>query len=145
MTLSFPPRSAQPMRHHRCIKALAAGKHLASYVSGTERSRIRLRRCEPYDTVLDNWNESELVGPDFRQDRSLITIDTFSSSSWDDGRFTKKSTTASMIFLNGCLIHNICRPQTTIVSIPVRGCTACCKFQNDCVHLSFPTDPGFDE
>ena len=112
--IQFPTKILATYMAHPCIKALAAVKHLALYLAGTETSGILLRRCDPYDTVFDKWNESELVEPDFRQDRSFITMDIFSDSSWGDERSTRKSTTAGMIFVNGCLIHSICRAQATI-------------------------------
>ena len=52
--------------------------------------------------------------PDYRQDRSTITLDIFSDSSRGDEKSTRKSTTSGMIFMNGCLIHSICRSQATI-------------------------------
>ena len=112
--IQFPTKILATYMAHPCIKALAAVKHLALYLAGTETSGILLRRCDPYDTVFDKWSESELVEPDFRQDRSFITMDIFSDSSWGDERSTRKSTTAGMIFVNGCLIHSICRAQATI-------------------------------
>lgn len=99
----FPTKTLATYMAHPCVKALAAVKHLALYLSGTETSGILLRRCEPYDTVFDKWNEAEMVEPDFRKDRSFITMDAFSDSSWGDERSTRKSTTAGMIFMNS---HN---------------------------------------
>ena len=112
--IQFPTKILATYMAHPCIKALAAVKHLALYLSSAETSGILLRRCEFYDAVFDKWNESEVVEPDFRQDRSLITMDVFSDSSWGDERSTRKSTTSGMIFMNGCLIHSICRSQATI-------------------------------
>ena len=112
--IQFPTKILATYMAHPCIKALAAVKHLALYLSGTETSGILLRACEPYDTVFDRWNESEIVEPDLRRDRSLITMDVFSDSSWGDEKSTRKSTTAGMIFVNGCLVHSICRAQATI-------------------------------
>ena len=105
--IQFPAKILATYMAHPCIKALAAVKHLALYLSGTETSGILLRTCEPYDTVFDRWNESEIIAPDLRRDRSLITMDVFSDSSWGDEKSTKKSRTAGMIFVNGCLVHRI--------------------------------------
>ena len=112
--IQFPTKILATYMAHPCIKALAAVKHFALYLLGTETSGILLRRCEFYDTVFDKWNESEVVEPVFRQDRSLITMDILSDSSWGDERSTRKSTTSGMIFMNGYLIHSICRAQATI-------------------------------
>ena len=68
----------------------------------------------PYDTVFDFWNASELVEPDYRKDHATITLAIFSDSSWRDEKSTRKSTNSGMIFMNGCLIHSICRSQDTI-------------------------------
>ena len=62
--IKFPTKILATYMAHPCIKALAAVKHLALYLSGTETSGILLRACEPYDTVFDRWNESEIVEPD---------------------------------------------------------------------------------
>ncbi len=75
---------------------------------------ILLRPCEPYDTVFDFWNASELVEPDYRKDHATITLAIFSDSIWRDEKPTRKSTSPGMIFMNGCLIHSICRSQDTI-------------------------------
>ena len=40
-----------------------------------------LRKCDPYDTTFDRWSEEEVVEPDFRRDRSMLTLDAFSDSS----------------------------------------------------------------
>ncbi len=99
---------------HPCVKALAASKHLALYLDGTSDVGILLRRCDPYDTTFDRWNEEEIVEPDYRKDRSALTLDAFSDSSWGDEKSTRKSTTAGMVFANGCLILSICRAQSTV-------------------------------
>ena len=112
--IQFPTKILATYMAHPCVKALAAVKHLAPYLAGTETSGILLRRCEPYDTVFDKWNESEVVEPDYRRGWSFITMDVFSDSSWGDERPTRKSTTAGMIFMNGCLIHSICSAQARI-------------------------------
>ena len=52
--------------------------------------------------------------PDYRRDRSILTLDAFSDSSWGDERSTRRSTTSGMVFANGCLILSICRAQATI-------------------------------
>ena len=99
---------------HPCVKALAAIKHLAFYLDGTSDVGILLRKCDPYDTTFDRWNEEEIVEPDYRKDRSALTLDAFSDSSWGDEKSTRKSTTAGMVFANGCLILSICRAQSTV-------------------------------
>ena len=112
--IQFPTKTLATYMSRPCVKAMAAVKHLALYLASNEEGGILLRRCEPYDAVFDRWNESELVEPDYRQDRSTITLDIFSDSSWGDEKSTRKSTTSGMIFMNGCLIHSICRSQATI-------------------------------
>ena len=99
---------------HPCVKALAAIKHLALYLDGTSDVGILLRTCDPYDTTFDRWNEEEIVEPDYRKDRSALTLDAFSDSSWGDEKSTRKSTTAGMVFANGCLILSIRRAQSTV-------------------------------
>ena len=99
---------------HPCAKAMAAIKHLALYLDATADAGILLRRCDAYDTTFDRWSEEEVVEPDFRRDRSVITLDAFSDSSWGDEKSTRKSTTSGMIFANGRLVLNICRAQATI-------------------------------
>ena len=93
---------------------MAAIKHLALYLDGTSDVGILLRRCDSYDTTFDRWNEGEIIEPDYRKDRSALTLDAFSDSSWGDEKATRKSTTAGMVFANGCLILSICRAQSTI-------------------------------
>ena len=100
---------------HPCVKAMAAIKHLALYLDGTADAGILLRKCDAYDTTFDRWSEEEVVEPDFRRDRSMLTLDAFSDSSWGDERSTRKSTTSGMVFVNGCLVLSICRAQATIV------------------------------
>ena len=112
--IQFSTKTLATYMSRPCVKAMAAVKHLALYLTSNEEGGILLRRCEPYDAVFDRWNESELVEPDYRQDRSTITLDIFSDSSWGDEKSTRKSTTSGMIFMNGCLIHSICRSQATI-------------------------------
>ena len=99
---------------HPCVKALAAIKHLALYLDGTSDIGILLRRCDPYDTTFDRWNEEEIVEPDYRKDRSALTLDAVSDSSWGAEKSTRKSTTAGMVSANGCLILSICRAQSTV-------------------------------
>ena len=99
---------------HPCMKALAALKHLASYLEGCSDLGILLRRCDAYDSTFDRWSEEEIVEPDYRRDRSILTLDAFSDSSWGDERSTRRSTTSGMVFANGCLILSICRAQATI-------------------------------
>ena len=99
---------------HPCVKALAAIKHLALYLDGTSDVGILLRKCDPHDTTFDRWNEEEIVEPDYRKDRSALTLDACSDSSWGDEKSTRKSTTAGMVFANGCLILSICRAQSTV-------------------------------
>ena len=101
---------------HPCMKALAALKHLASYLEGSSDLGILLRRCDAYDSTFDRWSEEEIVEPDYRRDRSILTLDAFSDSSWGDERSTRtrRSTTSGMVFANGCLILSICRAQATI-------------------------------
>ena len=60
-----------------CVKPMAAVKHLALYLANNEEGGVLLRRCEPCDAVFDRWNESGLVEPYYRQDRSTITLDIF--------------------------------------------------------------------
>ena len=100
--IQFPTKTLATYMSRPCVKAMAAVKHLALYLASNEEG------------VFDRWNESELVEPDYRQDRSTITLDIFSDSSWGDEKSTRKSTTSGMIFMNGCLIHSICRSQATI-------------------------------
>ena len=52
--------------------------------------------------------------PDYRRERSILTLDAFSDSSWGDERSTRRSTTLGMVFADGCLILSICRAQATI-------------------------------
>ena len=96
------------------MKALAALKHLASYLEGSSDLGILLRRCDAYDSTCDRWSEEAIVEPDYRRDRSILTLDVFSDSSWGDERSTRRSTTSGMVFANGCLILSICRAQATI-------------------------------
>jgi len=99
---------------HPCVKAMAAIKHLALYLDGTADAGILLRRCDAYDTTFDRWSEEEVVEPDFHRDRSVLTLDAFSDSSWGDEKSTRKSTTSRMVFAIGCLVLSICRAQATI-------------------------------
>ena len=99
---------------HPCMKALAALKHLASYLEGSSHLGILLRQCDANDSTFDRWSEEEIVEPDFHRDRSILTLDAFSDSSWGDERSTRRSTTSGMVFANGCLILSICRAQATL-------------------------------
>lgn len=58
-----------------CLKALVALKRLASYLEVSSDSGILPRHCDAYDSTYDCWNEEEIVEPDYRHDRSILTLD----------------------------------------------------------------------
>ena len=128
IVLQFATKTLATCMSRPCVKAMAAVKHLALYVANSEEGGILVRRCGPYDAVFDRWNGSELVEPDYRQDRATITLDIFSDPSWGDEKSTRKSTSSGMIFMNGCLIHSILQIPSYDSSVITWGKTLCCEY-----------------
>ena len=56
---------------------------------------VFLRRREAFGATFDRWSEEEMVEPDYRQDRSALTLDVFSDGRWGDERSTRSSTRVS--------------------------------------------------
>ncbi len=72
--IQFSTKVLATYMSHPSVKALAAIKHLASYLDGASDVGILLRRCDAFDTTFDGWNEEEIVEPDYGQDRSAWTF-----------------------------------------------------------------------
>jgi len=99
------------------MKAMAALKHLALYLSGTEHVGVMLRKRETYEDVFDRWIEADEwsdVTREQRKDRAVFNFDIFSDSSWGDDRSTRRSTSSCVMFVNGAYISSFSRTQTTV-------------------------------
>ena len=100
-----------------CAKAMAAVKHMASYLSGSEQGGVLLRKCQTYDLAMDRWHEAgDVIDPSVEQrgDRSEFNLEIYTDSSWGDDKSTRKSTSSATIFLNGCYVTGFSRGQATI-------------------------------
>ena len=98
---------------------MAALKHLALYLTGTEHVDVMLRKCdETYDDVFerrieaDEWCDLTRAQ---RKDRAVFNFDIFSGSSWGDDRSTtRRSTSSCVMFVNGAYISTFSRTQATV-------------------------------
>ena len=100
------------------IKALAALKHLASYLDGTSDYGVLLQSTEEGRLLFDFWRDNDFIVdeatiPDVSA-RSQFNCEAFSDSSWTDCKSTRKSTSSGCIFLNGALVMSVCRTQASI-------------------------------
>ena len=100
------------------MKALAALKHLASYLDGTPDHGVLLQATEEGKILFDFWRDDELIFdeatiPDVTS-RAHFNLEAFSDSSWADCKSARKSTSSGCIFLNGALILSACRTQASI-------------------------------
>ena len=100
------------------IKAMAALKHLASYLDGTPDHGVLLQATEEGQVLFGFWKDNDFIVdeatvPDVSS-RAQFNIEAFSDSSWADCKSTRKSTSSGCIFLNGALVMSICRTQASI-------------------------------
>ena len=115
--ISFATKTLATWMAHPCDKAMAAVKHLALYLSGSTDGGVMLKTCEAYDNVFDRWEESEEVLeplPTQRGERAVFNIDVFSDSSWGDDKGTRRSTSSSVIYVNGAYVCGFSRTQSSI-------------------------------
>ena len=99
-------------------KAMAALKHLTSYLDGTPDSGILLKTPEEGKTLSDFWRNDDLIQneatiPEWSTE-GRFTLEAFSDSSWADCRTTRRSTSSGLIFLNGALLMSICKTQASV-------------------------------
>ena len=115
--ISFATKTLATWMSYPCMKAMAALKHLALYLSGTEHAGVMLRKCETYEDVFDRWIEADEwsdVTREQRKDRAVFNFDIFSDSSWGDDLSTRRSTSSCVMFVNGAYISSFSRTQTTV-------------------------------
>ena len=106
---------------------MAALKHLALYLSGTEHVGVMLRKRETYEDVFDRWIEADEwsdVTREQRKDRAVFNFDIFSDSSWGDDRSTRRSTSSCVMFVNGAYISSFNRIQATVACEAVYAANA---------------------
>ena len=116
--IQFAVKTLSSYMSRPTIKAMAALKHLASYLDGTPDHGVLLQATEEGQVLFDFWKESDLIlgeatVPDVSS-RAQFNIEAFSDSSWADCKATRKSTSSGCIFLNGALVMSICRTQASI-------------------------------
>ena len=115
--ISFATKTLATWMSYPCMKAMAALKHLALYLSGTEHVGVMLRKRETYEDVFDRWIEADEwsdVTREQRKDRAVFNFDIFSDSSWGDDRSTRRSTSSCVMFVNGAYISSFSRTQPTV-------------------------------
>ena len=115
--ISFATKTLATWMSYPCMKAMAALKHLALYLSGTEHVGVMLRKCEAYEDVFDRWIEADEwsdVTREQRKDRAVFNFNIFSDSSWGDDRSTRRSTSSCVMFVNGAYISSFSRTQATV-------------------------------
>ena len=97
------------------IKAMAALKHLASYLKNTMDYGVMLYKCGPGDVLMDHLSQFCQVDSDsLRRARSDFELEVYSDSNWALCNVTRKSTTSFMVFLCGSLIFSACRTQASV-------------------------------
>ena len=97
------------------IKAMAALKHLASYLKNTMDYGVMLYKCGPGDVLMDHLSQFCQVDSDsLRRARSDFELEVYSDSNWAGCNVTRKSTTSFMVFLCGSLIFSACRTQASV-------------------------------
>ena len=97
------------------IKAMAALKHLASYLKNTMDYGVMLYKCGPGDVLMDHLSQFCQVDSDsLRRTRSDFELEVYSDSNWAGCNVTRKSTTSFMVFLCGSLIFSACRTQASV-------------------------------
>ena len=97
------------------IKAMAALKHLASYLKNTMDYGIMVYKCGPGDVLMDHLSQVCQVDSDsLRRARSDFELEVYSDSNWAGCNVTRKSTTSFMVFLCGSLIFSACRTQASV-------------------------------
>ena len=116
--IQFAVKTLSSYMSRPSTKAMAALKHLASYLDGTPDNGVLLRMTEEGKTVGDFWNEDMLISdevtiPDLHTE-SKFTLEAFSDSSWADCKATRRSTSSGIIFLNGCMVMSVCRTQASV-------------------------------
>ena len=102
--ISFATKTLATWMSYPCMKAMAALKHLALYLSGTEHVGVMLRKCETYEDVFDRWTETDEWNDatrEQRKDRAVFNFDIFSDSSWGDDRSARRSTSSCVMFVTG--------------------------------------------
>ena len=102
------------------VKALSALKHVASYLDGSADDGVFLQATEEDQCIFDAWRNNELIDSEVKvnvpsdKSQARFNLDAFSDSSCADCKSTRKSTSSGMVFLNGALIHSICRTQASV-------------------------------
>eukprot|EP00435_Cladocopium_sp_Y103_P036864 s1251_g9.t1 len=86
--IQFAVKTLSSYMSRPSVKAMAALKHLASYLDGTPDNGVLLRLTEEGKTIFDFWNDDVLVSdevsiPDVRADSQFV-LEAFSDSSWAD-------------------------------------------------------------
>ena len=100
------------------IKAMAALKHLASYLKNTMDYGVMLYKCGPGDVLMDHLSQFCQVDSDsLRRARSDFELEVYSDSNWAGCNVTRKSTTSFMVFLCGSLIFSACRTQASVALV----------------------------
>eukprot|EP00435_Cladocopium_sp_Y103_P067204 s1010_g29.t1 len=106
--IQFAVKTLSSYMSRPTIKALAALKHLASYLDGTPDDGILLPRTEEGKTLNDFWREDELIADEAMipelTGNAQFTLEAYSDSSWADCKTTRKSTSSGVICLNGALV-----------------------------------------
>ena len=82
------------------MKAMAALKHLALYLSGTEHVGVMLRKCETYEDVFDRWVEADEWSDVTREQRKDKAVSTSTSSQIRHGEM--------IVLLEDQQVHVLC-------------------------------------
>eukprot|EP00435_Cladocopium_sp_Y103_P016569 s1241_g4.t1 len=116
--IQFAVKTLSSYMSRPTIKALAALKHLASYLDGTPDDGILLPMTETGKTLNDFWREDELIADEAMipelTGNAQFTLEAYSDSSWADCKTTRKSTSSGVICLNGALVMSVCRTQASV-------------------------------
>ena len=116
--IQFAVKTLSSYMSRPSIKAMAALKHLTSYLDGTPDNGVLLRLTEEGKTVFDFWNDDVLISDETTvpkvHAKSQFVLEAFSDSSWADCKSTRRSTSSGVIFLNGSLVMSVCRTQASV-------------------------------
>ena len=90
LDIQFAVKTLSSYMSRPSIKAMAALKHLASYLDGTPDNGVLLRMTEEGKTVYDFWKliSDEVAVPDVRTESQFV-LEAFSDSSWADCKATR--------------------------------------------------------
>ena len=88
---------------------MCALQKLTNYILYSKDMKLHFPKVEMHQSTSQRW-----YGGEERRDAKPYMLELYSDSDWAICKVSRKSTSAGVMFLNGCLIHSHCRGQTSV-------------------------------